>query len=925
MRKQLMLWLCLALAMPLFSQTSKVKGILSDTSEKKNLYRSVVSLLKEKDSTFVIFTRSNQDGSFELSNVKPGKYILFITHPTYADFYKVINLTAAEDLNLAKIPMTTASQLLQEVVVRQKLGAIRIKKDTTEFIADSFKVGANASVEDLLKRLPGVQVDKDGKIKAQGEDIGKVYVDGEEFFGDDPTMATKNLRADAVEKVQVFDKKSDQATFTGIDDGQTTKAINLQLKEDKKNGYFGKVNIAGGLKDKFSNEGMINAFKGKRKFAAFGIMSNTGKTGLNWEDQNNFGGGDNSNMEIDAEAGMVMIFSEGDDFGGGGGSYYGEGLPTSWSAGMHYNNKWNGDKLKFNSSFRFNKLNTSGSGFTRSQFLLKDTSYYKNDNGNNFSTRFQNSMNLTYEYQIDSTSSLKFTAKGAAGQSQKKSYIYSESLSEELNPVNQSYRTTTSKGEEQMFNSTLLYKKRFKKKGRTISWNNDFKYTNTSSDGFLNSANFIYFNNTSIKDSIDQEKINNSKKTNFNSKLVYTEPLAKKIFLELSYSIGVNNSNSERITNEKINGKYEDYIDSLSSHFQYDILTQAAGSSLKFNYKKVNFSFGGSVSNARFKQADLVKDTLYRYNFTNFFPRAGINLNFKPMQRFGMNYSGSTRQPTIDQIQPILDNTDPFLVRKGNPNLKQSFTHSFSFNFSDFKVLNNRGIWLFANFNFTDNAFSTKDDLDATGKRTSQAININGNYYYNLYSSYGFKIKKTDFNINFDLQLNGSRNKTIVNNAINSNVYNSTGLGVGTNYHKDKKFDMNLSVRQNYNSSTSSLSTVKNNFWSTSIDGSATLQLPKKFELNTNIDFTIRQKTALFNTNRNIFLMRGYVGKKVFKGETGLVKFEMRDIFNQNIGYDRSINSNTITERGYQQLQRLWLLSFTWNFNHSAAAKKTEK
>ena len=281
----------------------------------------------------VVFTRTKDHGEFELNNVQPGSYLLMVTYPKFADYLEEIKINGNE-VDLGKINLIRKSELLKEVVVSQKLGAIRMKGDTLAFMADSFKVKDGATVEDLLKKLPGIQVNKNGEITAQGEKVQKVLVDGEEFFSDDPAVVTQNLRADAVKEVQVFDKKSDQAAFTGIDDGEKSKTINLKLKDDKKKGYFGKVKLGGGLPDKFENNGMLNAFKGKRKFTAFGTMSNTGSAGLNWEDQEKYGGG--SNMQYNEDEGYFYSFGESDEFNTWGGRYNGEGLPTAWTGGLTF-------------------------------------------------------------------------------------------------------------------------------------------------------------------------------------------------------------------------------------------------------------------------------------------------------------------------------------------------------------------------------------------------------------------------------------------------------------------------------------------------------------------------------------------------------------------------------------------------------------
>ena len=899
-----------------FSQSAIIKGIIIDTAEKKPLSNSVMALLRANDSTLVKYTRSTKDGSFALSKVNAGNYLLLITHPTYADFFVSITLKDTSNVDMSVIPMILRSQLLEQVIVVQKMGAIRLKKDTTEYIADSFKVAANANVEDLLKRLPGIQVDKDGKIKAQGEDVQKVLVDGEEFFGDDPTMATQNIRADAVEKVQVYDRKSDQATFTGIDDGQRTKTINLQLKEEKKNGYFGKITLGGGLKDKFNNQAMINAFKKKRKFAAYGIMSNTGRTGLGWGDQNNYGGG-NTNIEFDEGSGGIMIFNNGDDFDGGGGSYYGEGLPTSWSAGTHYSNKFDSGKYTLNLNYQFRKLNTIGAGATTTQYLLTDSSYFRNERGNKFNQRLRNNVSGTYEIQLDSSSSLKFTANGTLNKTISNNYTFNETLSGFKAPVNTSSRNNNSRGESQALNTTLLWRKKFAKKGRTVSLNFDERYSNSEANGFLSSFNQV-FGNGNIKDTIDQQKINNSNRLSFSGKASYTEPLSKSVTLEVNYGLSNSNSESERITNDGINGKYETYIDSLSSHYGVNVLTNSGGANIRVNRKSINFSMGGTISHAAFLQKDLRQDTSLSYAYLNLFPRANFNWTIKPQTRLSIRYNGSTRQPTIEQLQPLNDNSDPFFERKGNPDLKQEFNHNIGLNFSDFKVLGNRSIYGYLDFTTTTNAISTNDQIVASGKRISQPYNVSGNYSYGSYLGYGFKLKKSDFNIQFNANFSGSQHNSIINNLTIRNKSGDYQLGVSGNYNKDKKVEFRLGIDGGYNTSKSN--TINNNYWSTSINGDITVFLPWKTQIRTNADLKIRQKTPLFTQNRNVYLWNASFSKKIFKGETGLLTFEMKDMLNQNLGFSRDISEGFIQERTYETIRRFWLISFTWNFSKNGKA-----
>jgi hypothetical protein len=921
--RKLIVGIVLLLAFFQFSnaQTGSVKGTVIDTSEKKNLSNAVVSLLRKSDSILVKFTRTDKDGNFNLNKLPTSKFFILVTHPNYADYFQDADLAAVSEINMKTVPMITKSQLLEEVIVRQQLGAIRMKKDTTEFIADSFKLAANSNVEDLLRRLPGFQIDKDGKITAQGEQVQKVLVDGEEFFGNDPTVATQNIRADNVERVQLYDKKSDQATFSGIDDGQRQKTVNLKLKENKKNGYFGKATLGGGLKDKFQNQAMINAFKGKRKFAAFGTMANTGQTGLNWQDQNNYSSGGEM-IEMDDGAG-IMFGGGGDEFGGGG-SFYGEGLPTGWSGGLHYSNKYNENKHNLNGSYRFNKLNTIGGGITTSQFILPDTLYYRNEQSSSQQQRLRNLVTGMYEVQIDSFTSLKVTANGSIGKTDQFNSNYAESLNEELQKVNQSNRSTISIGENQSLTTTALLRKRFKKPGRTMSVNFNQTYNNRETDGFLFSDNRYYNEDNSLRtrDSINQQKRNNNNILTLAGRVVFTEALSKTAFIELNYSLANSDSRTERITLGNVNGKYEDYVDSLSTDYAFDVLTNRGGLNFRINKKKYNLSFGSDISNSSFRQTDLLQDTTLNYDYVNLFPKANFSYIMGPQRRLNFNYNGNTRQPTIDQLQPLRDNTDPLNIYSGNPNLKQEFRNSFRLNFYDYKVLNSQNINVSFNLNTVSNAIGTAETFDlALGKRIYQPVNVNGNYNASTWLSYGWKIKKLDVNVYFNLNGSTGKNNSIVNGQKNENTNSNYGFGAQFYYFKQKKVNLNFYGSLNRNHSKSSIrkeSEVK--YWTVSLNPNATVYLPLKFELATSANIDLREKTALFDKNNNVIKWNASAGKKFLKDESLVLRFEVRDILDQNIGFTRNISSTNITERTYDTLRRFWLISLTYNFSKNGKA-----
>ncbi|WP_207512732.1 TonB-dependent receptor [Longitalea luteola] len=909
------------LSFPVFSQDAAIKGTVIDTLEKRNLSNTVIALLRPADSVLVSFTRSNKDGNFSMQKLSPGKFIVMITRPAYADYFDRIDLAPGATVDLGKVSLILKSQLLQEVVVQHKLGAIRIKGDTTEYIADSFKLSAGATVEDLLKKLPGIQVDKDGKITAQGETVQKVLVDGEEFFSDDPTIATRGLTADAVEKVQSFDKKSDQAEFTGIDDGEKTKTINLQLKEDKKKGYFGKLE-AGADGDRYWNNNlMFNAFKGKRKLSAFGIMSNTGKTGLDWQEGMNYG---SNNMEMgDDGAGGTYVYIDGGDDEFGSGNYWGEGLPKGWNAGLHYSNKWNADKIHLNSGYQYNKLNTEAQGNTLSQYILPDsTNLYVNESGNSYRSRDRNRLNGLYELKIDSMSSVKITAQGSIGNNYSQSKYHQESLNDNYDTLSIIDRVSTVDANNKNFNATLLWRQKFRKTGRTLSLSGRQNYTENTSRGIFASENYFFENGMldSLK-VLDQQKLTDNITSAINSRVSYTEPLSKRALLEFNYSIDNNHRQSRITTLEKRDPnlkEYEQYIDSLSNEYSFNVLTQSGGINYRYaRPKKITFSFGMNISNAVYTRKDLKGGSAIDYSFTNFFPQASLVWTMGRNGNLRFNYNGSTQAPSIDQIQPIRDITDQLNIRVGNPDLEQAFRHNFSLSYNSYKFLSERSIYGNVNFTAVQNDFSSLNILDlSTGRKIIQPVNVDGNYRMNGWIGYWKKIKSLGIRTGFNGRFNVNHNTNFIGDQQNENDSYTFGGGPRISYQKEKRFELWLSTGFYRNISKTSLrSDLVTRYWTQEHDIDLLVFLPWKFELGTNCNFSIRQRTSTFDRNNNAIRWNARLDRKLFKNDVARLRFSANDILNQNIGFNRNINSNFISERTYDTIKRYFMLTFIWNFS----------
>lgn len=789
-----------------------------------------------------------------------------------------------------------------------------MKGDTIEFKADSFYTGPNANVQDLLKRMPGIQVNARGEITAQGQRIDKVLVDGEEFFSDDPAVVTKNLRADIVDKVQVFDKKSDQAVFTGIDDGQTTKTINLQLKEDKKNGYFGKVEAGTDFNKYKYGKAMANIFKDKRKIAGYLTSDNTRFESLNWSEQANYQGGVDG-LEYFDNSGVAIMVSDvsSDGFG------YGQGLPISTAGGLMFSNKWNSDKKNVNGSYQYNNQNVKGRNLTTTQTILPDTTFINSQDERFVTDKRRNRLNGKYEWNIDSSSTLKFNLTGSILTNRSASSFLGKAISEEGQLINQSDRNTTNNGEERNMLGGLQWMKKLKKKGRTLTIRGDFNMKTTTNDGFLFAKNDFYDKTGALvrQDNLDQMKTNNNSMSSVTTKITYTEPVWKNTFLELNYNFAMNRNDAERNTLEKNTpgGKYEDLVDSLSNHFIYNNSNHTGGLNFKLTEKKYSLTIGSSIGVSRYNLEDIRKGNDRTVKFTNFLPAVTLNFNPKKQTRINLRYSGTTRNPSLQQIQPLIDNTDPLNITIGNPNLKQSFTHNLNLNFGDYKVLKSRNIHASGNFSTTNNAITNANFIDSLGRRVNQAINVNGNYNGSLWAGFSRDIGG-GFNMNMNMNPSISRFANVVNGQQNISKNRSLGFALGISRWSEGNFSFGSNFRAAHNRSSSSIRPgVITQYWSYSSWMELSWKLPGDFYFTTDGSITMYQRTSVFAGNSNVYLVNSSLKKTFGKSKAFEMTATVNDIFNNNQNIQRNISSNFITETTRQNIQRVWLLSIAYNFS----------
>lgn len=909
------LWLS-ALALPVFSQDHAVKGRVTITG-------ASVVILNKKDSVIQAFTRSKTDGSFLIRKLSSGKYLLLATYPDHADYTEEFVLDTSHLLkDFGNIKLTPRSVLLKEVIIKGTISAVRIKGDTTEYNAKAYKLNPNDKVEDLLKRLPGIQVDRYGRITAQGQTVNKVLVDGEEFFGDDPVLVTQNIRADMVDKIQLYDKKSDRATFTGIDDGVKNKTINVVLKEDKKNGYFGKLAAGSGTGKYYKSEGMFNLFKPKQKLSAYGIWGNDGKTSLDWQDNAKYG---SSNVDL-SQQGSVIHLESGDELESFSGRYNGQGYPLARTGGLHYDRKWQQDNQSVNINFKTGALNVDGDEQTETENNLPAGNIYSSANRSfrNFISR--QIVDVAYQLKFSPNTELKITLSGGQKNTRAKSnYTATGYTNGQL--LNENHTTLDNNGSKDQFSAGVLYSHKLKKEGRTLSVYLVEAADRSNTQGYLNTR--LDFFLPDRPDSIaktDQFKPLRLTNQAFNSSMTYTEPLSKQLALMLTYGLGSGKSQSDRRSyNRAADGGYS-LLDSLfSNDFKLTQTTQQFNALLNFKAGKLLLDGGANGSLVNFSQLDGFTGSLFTRQFRLLNPQVNLLYQFSQQASLRFNYTGNANPPNVGQLQPVLINNDPLNITSGNPYLKPAFSHRFFTFYQSHEAASGELVGILANYMLTSAAVVNQVVTDSTGKSTTGFANLYGRKPANAHLAlfYDRKIKPLDLSAGLNFDFSGATGYSFVNHLLNRYYTNTYRLQARFTKYVEQRYDFYVTAGPGYTFSASSLQPERNNN-GRGFNATADLNvhLPGKLKLAANANYQYNARTAIFPEPFERLLLNASLSKAFLRTESLRVSLAGNDLFNQNTGFNRSINSSLITQNTYTTIKRYFMLSLSYDFNHSLNSTK---
>ncbi len=936
-----LLVLCLLVVAPamLYAQKSDglIRGRLMDSISKQPIADATISVVLAKDSSLVTFTLSNKQGVFEIKGLAADRYKVIITHSSFGEIKRAVTISEEQKtLDLGDIFPSNQFKTLNEVVVTSE-APIVVKGDTVQFNASGFKTRPNATVEDLLKKLPGVDVDKDGNVKTQGESIQKVYVDGKEFFGSDPKLATKNLTADMVESVQVYDDMSDQSKFTKIDDGSRAKTLNIKLKKDRNKGYFGRALAGYGSKDRYETNLSFNKFNANKRISVLFNANNINKQGFSFNDIISSMGGFSG---FGSGGGMAAMSGGGGGGGGqvintrqGGGGFGGTtgggttGIIRSLSTGLNFTDQW-GSKLKVTGSYFFSNSNTQNQTdiFRRSTYTDSIASLSRTSASNNINQNHR--INLRLEYQLDSNNSILYTPSITVQ--------HSETMNQDTSNVmatlpSAEYLATTSHSVNSNernglnWNNNLLFRHKFSKTGRTLTlgWTNTFG--NSKSNGLNQSDNIFYDKNGDIYDGIHQNQQNFQTTDTRNNSLStsYTEPFGLNKLLEFNYAYTNNKSNSEKVTYnyDPFSQKYTDQNDSLTNKFENTFVAHRAGVNFRVQNKKYNWQIGIGVQNSTLRsqsyQALFGKDSLSKASYTNFFPTANFNFTPARSKNLRFSYNGRTNQPTIAQLQNVLDVSDRLNVRTGNPDLKQEFNHNFNLNYNTFNILTFRFVAANVSFSTTQNKIVNSIQTLSPGVQLIRPENVNGYYRAFSFFTLGLPFKNPKLkgsSVNLTNNLSYVKDVSVVEQARNLTRTFVATQGAGINFNKEK-FDMGLKANISYTDVTYSVNKFLNeDYFTQTYSTDLSYTFLKSLILSTDFDYLINTGRAA-GFNQSIPLWNASLAKQVFKKKNGELRVSVNDILNQNQHISRTTSDNYVQDTRSMVLRRYFMVSLLFNLN----------
>ena len=942
--KKLLIWTVLLLTATLSTYAQNkivtVSGRVIEAGTKEPVELAAVQLLSLPDSAQVAGMTTSTQGYFSLSKQKPGKYLLKVSFIGYVTKIIPVQLTAnVPAKKMGNIELATDAVMLQEAVVVAEAPQVTVVEDTLMYNSSAYRTPEGAMLEELVKKLPGAEIDDDGNVKINGKDLKKIMVDGKEFFGGDVKTGLKNLPVDMVDKLKTYDKKSDLARVTGIDDGEEETVLDLTVKKGMNQGWFGNADLGVGTKDRYTGRMMLNRFVDKTQFSIIGSANNVNDQGFS---------------------------------GGGGGPRWrsNNGLNATKMLGANFATQTN--KLELGGSVRYNFQDADISSINSSERFLQNGNSYSNSNNKNRNKGTNLNADFRMEWKPDTLTNIIFRPNFSYGRTNNASRSESGTFNEDpfnliVNPndylnfdnlsddplkdirVNATNSASLSKGKSLSGNATLQVNRKLNNRGRNLTFRGVFGYGDNDNDQYTQSETRYYqLLNHLGGDSIlyrNQYITTPTRNYNYTAQVTYSEPIAKATFLQFSYQFQYKYSKSDKTTFDLLDypdwaiggalpSGYESHaVDSLSKNAEYRYYNHDASVGLRFIRPKyqlnVGMSFQPQNSTLSYKKGDYMIDTT-RTVF-NFAPNMDLRFRFSKVSQLRFTYRGRSNQPTMENLLPITDNSNPLNIRMGNPGLKPSFAHTMRLFYNTYNAEKQRGIMTHFSFTATQNSISNSTRYnEETGGLITRPENINGNW--NAFGMFGFNtaLKNKKYTINTFTNVNYQNNVAFLYNqdTKNNDRNTSTGLTLServTGSYRNDWFEFSLNGSINYTAERNKLRPENNQEpYTYSYGASTNITMPWKMTLATNIANQSRRGYRDSSMNRDELIWNAQLAQSLLKG-AATVSFEVYDILRQQSNISRSLSADMRSVSEYNGINSYCMVHFIYRLNIFGSKAAREK
>ena len=888
-----------------FAQQSgvNVTGSVVEQGSDTPIEQATVRLLNVKDSAMVRGVVSARNGSFTLKNVKKGSYLLHITFIGYDPLYQPLQITGKKNpVNVGKLELSDGAIELGEAVVIGKAPEVTVRNDTVEYNADSYKVTEGSVLEDLLKKMPGVEVDSEGKITVNGKEVKKVMVDGKEFFSDDPKVASKNLPAKMIDKLQVLDKKSDMAQMTGFDDGEEETVINLTVKPGMKQGWFGNAYGGYGSKDRYEGNAMVNRFVNNDQITFMGGTNNTNNMGF-------------------SDLASTMFSGMGGGGGRRGGFGAGSGITSSGNAGLNFSKEFKPDKLTLGGNTRYSHSdNDARSKSDRQNILPGDSSYYDNSEAMSRTKSDNFGVDFRLEWKPDTMTQLIFRPSFSLSHSMNDNFSDATTLDNERDTVNTNKSSNYSESNGYNLNASIDFSRKLNNKGRVFSATLSGGNSDSYSDG-MNRSDIVYFNQTdALKNSIiDQRSRYDNKGFNYRAYVSWVEPIGHNNFIQATYSISQRKQEAlKNVYNQDADGIYNVLDSAYNQSYRNNFISQRASLSFKSQRAKFNYTIGLNLDPSYSSSENFVGDTTLSKitrKVVNLSPMAQFNYMFDKRTNLRIMYNGRTSQPSMTQLQPVADISDPTNITIGNPDLNPRYTNNVFIRFQQFTPEKQRAFMIMANGSYIINDIVSYTSYNQeTGVKTTTYKNVNGNYSGNVRMMLNTPLKNKKFSINSMTMASFANSNGYINEEKNTNrnliLSERGGIDFRSSY-----LDLGVNGNIRYNATSNSLQKENNqNTFNYGAGGYTTIYLPLNFKIESDVNWSTNSGYG-DGFKQNEVLWNASASKSFLKNNQGTLRFKIYDILQQRSNISRSVTASYIQDSEYNTLGSYFMVHFIYRFS----------